>query len=431
MNLKELKQKFQLKELEVFEQEYSSYSLSYQANEIKQTEIDNAKGTSIRVITNENKPGISTSYGISNTEELIADSINISKYYQETKISLPKNTIKTEDKSYIEDTNNIFNIFKKHGDEIIKQIKSHIKSNTILIDLSFDYSTISEKLSNANDLSYSTKSSASSFSVNLRETEENNFIEIYSSISDLKQPDYNSTIQEVVNFYNLSKKTTPVTNGKFPIFFTSRATKDLLDIIELALNGKMVNQQSSPWTSKLNQKVLSEKISLKQDPTFGMMARQLDDEGVEINPFFLIENGILRNFYFDLVTASKSKGFSSTGNGFKPSLGSLPEPSLLNFILNEGNKSDEEIIQSVDYGLIVDQIMGGLTTNISGDLSCNIDLGFLINKGEITGRVKDTMISGNIYNALNNVIEISNNSKWYSSSYYNPAILVDGFTITA
>ena len=75
--------------------------------------------------------------------------------------------------------------------------------------------------------------------------------------------------------------------------------------------------------------------------------------------------------------------------------------------------------------------MGGLSTNISGNMSLNIDMGFLIEKGEIKGRVKDTMISGNIYNALNNVIDLSNESKCYWSQIYNPDMLLDGFTITS
>ena len=75
--------------------------------------------------------------------------------------------------------------------------------------------------------------------------------------------------------------------------------------------------------------------------------------------------------------------------------------------------------------------MGGLSTNISGDFSVNVDVGFLIENVELIGRVKDTMVSGNIYNALNNVIELSNNSRWYWSNIYNPDMLLGGFTVTA
>ena len=75
--------------------------------------------------------------------------------------------------------------------------------------------------------------------------------------------------------------------------------------------------------------------------------------------------------------------------------------------------------------------MGGLSTNISGDMSVNVDVGFLIEKGEIIGRVKDTMVTGNIYSALNNIAELSNNLQQHWSNIYNPDMLIDGFTITS
>lgn len=103
---------------------------------------------------------------------------------------------------------------------------------------------------------------------------------------------------------------------------------------------------------------------------------------------------------------------------------------MLNMIISPGARSLNQIIKDINYGLLVDQTMGGLATNISGDISVNVDIGFLIEKGEITGRVKDTMITGNIYSALNNVLELSNTLKQHWSNIYNPDILIEGLTIT-
>ncbi len=48
----------------------------------------------------------------------------------------------------------------------------------------------------------------------------------------------------------------------------------------------------------------------------------------------------------------------------------------------------------------------------SGYFSCNVHLGFYVKGGEIQGRVKDVMISGNTYQALFNLKEISRDSRW-------------------
>ena len=162
------------------------------------------------------------------------------------------------------------------------------------------------------------------------------------------------------------------------------------------------------------------------------MARSIDDEGSIVQPLTLVNKGVLENFYYDLLSASRCMPQNaSTGNGFKPSLTTQPEPSLLNMTVESGKKSLNEIIKNIKYGLLVDQTMGGLTANISGDISVNVDLGFFIENGELIGRVKDTMISGNIYTALNNVIELSNSPRWYWSNIYSPDMLLDGFMITS
>ena len=183
----------------------------------------------------------------------------------------------------------------------------------------------------------------------------------------------------------------------------------------------------------LGKQVLSKLITIKQDPFYGYMKRAIDDEGSEVKPLTLIKNGILENFYYDLASAHKQGPGTSpmTGNGFKPSLTSQPEPTLLNMIVSKGSRSINQIIKDINYGLLIDQTMGGLSTNISGDMSVNIDVGFLIEEGEIVGRVKDTMVTGNIYTALNNIAELSNDLKQHWSNIYNPDMLIDGFTITS
>jgi len=49
---------------------------------------------------------------------------------------------------------------------------------------------------------------------------------------------------------------------------------------------------------------------------------------------------------------------------------------------------------------------------LGGDFSGNVLLGFKIEKGEIVGRIKDTMISGNVYQLLKNISAIGSDNKW-------------------
>lgn len=428
MNLKSLKEKHGLDELEIFTQDISNQRVSFSANKLKQAELTQTAGISIRVIKNK-KVGLSSGYGNLNIESLILKAIENSKYSPETELKLPSDSHCSSLNSKNIDNEKLNQTFKDSGEEIVKAVLA--EAPNVLVDVSFDLSTSKEKVENANNLLCESSNDIYSFSVNIRETNESDFIEIFTANADKNLPNHKIYTEELIRNYKYSKKHAKAKNGQYPILYTCKAAKELLGIVEAALNGKMIVEKSSPWVDKVGKQVLSKLITITQKPDFGYMARKSDDEGVSVKDMSLIKDGVLENFYFDLSTSSKSKGeFKSTGNGFRTSVSSQVEPSLLNMIVNEGKRSINEIIKSIDYGLIVDQTMGGLSTNISGDMSVNIDTGFLIEKGEIIGRVKDTMISGNIYTALNNIIEVSNKSDFYWSNVYNPDMLISGLTIS-
>ena len=75
----------------------------------------------------------------------------------------------------------------------------------------------------------------------------------------------------------------------------------------------------------------------------------------------------------------------------------------------------------------MEQILGG-GADISGDFSINIDLGYAVENGVITGRVKDTMVSGNVYQVLQEIIALGNDSRWIDSCF-TPSLLVEGLSI--
>ncbi|MFN5864898.1 MAG: metallopeptidase TldD-related protein, partial [Pseudanabaena sp.] len=72
----------------------------------------------------------------------------------------------------------------------------------------------------------------------------------------------------------------------------------------------------------------------------------------------------------------------------------------------------------------------GDDTDLSGDFSINVDLGYRVKNGKIIGRVKDTMLSGNVYTVLNQVTAVASDRDWYGS-LYAPAMLVEGISITS
>jgi PmbA protein len=69
-------------------------------------------------------------------------------------------------------------------------------------------------------------------------------------------------------------------------------------------------------------------------------------------------------------------------------------------------------------GLIIyDCIGGGQSNLVAGDFSLNVGLGYKVENGEITGRIKNAMLSGNVYEEfLHNLEALSLEQKKLSSA---------------
>ena len=66
----------------------------------------------------------------------------------------------------------------------------------------------------------------------------------------------------------------------------------------------------------------------------------------------------------------------------------------------------------------------GQGNTLSGAFSNPLALAFKIEKGEITGRVKDLSIAGNVYDLLKQVAAVSRESQWVYSSFQAPYIFI-------
>ena len=175
----------------------------------------------------------------------------------------------------------------------------------------------------------------------------------------------------------------------------------------------------------MNDLILDERISLVEDPSFLKGAKRaiLDDEGTPCKKKFLIENGILRN-YFSNLHYSSLNNMESSGNGFKnqyfggvKDVSSSPDIRTTNLLIpvKDDNPTISEMIKDIKEGMLIDMsfdcTMGDI---VSGDLNGNIDLGYRIENGELKGRVKNKRFAANIYElfgeqlvGLSNSLDIS------------------------
>jgi PmbA protein len=242
--------------------------------------------------------------------------------------------------------------------------------------------------------------------------------------------DTEALADRAIEYFRISEREAAIDSGTLPVIFTPGGATALLLTLALALDGKRAYLGESPLRDKLGRAIADPRLSLVDDPTvaYGPQTRAFDDEGVACEPLPLIENGVLRNFIYDLDTAGRA-GVRPTGHGrFR---------RYSNLIVNPGDSAYAEMLRGVKRGLLVHEYLGlGQGNPINGEFSANVYMGYKIEDGEIVGRVKDVMLAGNVYDALRNVEAISREQEWVSGDYawfpgLFPYIQVGGLNVTA
>ncbi|HEY5625277.1 MAG TPA: metallopeptidase TldD-related protein, partial [Dehalococcoidia bacterium] len=221
--------------------------------------------------------------------------------------------------------------------------------------------------------------------------------------------------------------------AEMPVIFTSSGVADgLVMPLTLAFSGRLVQQGQSPLADKLGDDVYDRRLSVHDDATLPMRpaSRPFDDEGVASRRTSLVEAGTVRSFMYDLQTAGLAKA-ESTGSAER-SLTSQPSISMTSLIIGAGETTFEEMVSGLKEGLIVEDLMGAGQGNVmGGDFSGNVLLGYKIEGGEIVGRVKDTMVAGNVHEALAGVSAIGKEARWINGTIHTPPLLFEGMAVSA
>jgi PmbA protein len=229
----------------------------------------------------------------------------------------------------------------------------------------------------------------------------------------------------------MAKKKAAVSTKLLPVIFTPLGVASaLMSPLLLAFNGKSVLEGASPLKDKLGEQVFDKRLSLWDDATiaYGVGSYPFDDEGVSSRRVPLITSGIVANFLYDLQTASLA-GTQSTGNGQRAG-GGFPRPDISSLILSGGDVPFRAMVEDMKEGLIVEQVMGADQGNIlGGDFGGNVLLGYKVVNGEIVGRVKDTMIAGNVYQVLKELLGIGQETRWVGGVLQTPHLYCSGVSV--
>ena len=224
--------------------------------------------------------------------------------------------------------------------------------------------------------------------------------------------------------------------GALPVVFTPAGLSALMLPVTQGLSGKAVLQGISPLGAKVGEQLFDARFSLRDDPLrVGRTAsRPVDDECVPSRTTCLVERGVVQRFIYDLETAARAKT-GSTGNGQRGIFGK-PVPGYTNIVLNDVGAQHAAplplgggLLREVKDGLLVDELIGVGQGNVTGGaFSHPVALAYRVERGEITGRVKDAAVAGNAYELWKRVGGFGNDARW-SGSRWAPSVLFEGVSV--
>jgi PmbA protein len=236
----------------------------------------------------------------------------------------------------------------------------------------------------------------------------------------------------IAEAYNASGKEVRAPSGRTRVLFLPYAEYALVWRLIEATNAKNVYEKVSPLTGRIGEQVLSDKLTVEDRPLDDSLpgARAFDDEGTPCRNVALFDRGVLKGFYNDRFYAHKL-GMEPTGHGWRGDVTSQPAPSLEHLIVSPGQHSFTEMLKLMGRGVVAVMALGAHSGNrLNGDYSIGLAPGLWVEDGAVVGHVKDSLVAGNVYEDLKNVLAVENRAHDAPMGRL-PSLLLDNVSFTA
>ena len=414
--------------------------VSFEVGALKSVESVEMTGRALRVIK-EGHLGFSTTTDLTDDTTLIRNALEASRYGDPAPFELPEARPGPEVQCFDPQVERLDEeALILQGEKVVDRIKAY--DPELKVDVSLRKALDEVTLLNTSGLGLEDRRTSFSLFVGVVRTREDDILIIYDGASSHRHQDVDALAMAdgLIERLRWSETLAAVGSGAMPVVFRSQAINCLLLPLGVGLSGRNVYLGASPLAEKLGQQILDRRFTLVDDGRldYASPSAPYDDEGIPTARKTLIEDGVVKQFLYDLRTAAQA-GAQPTGNGFKAEgwrgrgYHLPPAVAPTTVLVPPGDQTLEEILGGLDEALLVEQVIGLGQGNIeAGEFSTNVALGFLVRKGEIVGRIKNTMIAGNVYDLLKDqLIALSDRAEWYQGILHAPAIAVDGVGVAS
>ena len=418
-------------EAEVFYAASENTSAHFEANALKGVDANDATGAALRIVK-DGRVGFSSTSNLDDLDALVDAAVETAPFGAEARFEFPGAQTYPDVRPYdssVEEA--MLEEMVALGERAVAELRAYSTEAQIEGGVGKSTSTLALVNSRGGSVAYERSRFQIGFEGTVIRGEDMLFtMDGESGIAALRDP--SGVVASIVRQLEWAKETAAVETKSMPVVLMPTAVRGLLLAPLLSgLSGKSVLHGTSPLAGRLGERIVDERFSLTDDPTLAGVAgaRPADDECVASRRMPLIASGVASAFFYDLQTAGQA-GAASTGAGER-GLGSLPGPSTSVLLVDEGDAALDDIIAGMDEALIVERLLGAGQGNVlGGDFNANVLLGYKVERGKVVGRVKNTMVSGNAYRALNDVLALGSEGRWMGS-LYAPPIAVGGVSVSS
>ena len=173
------------------------------------------------------------------------------------------------------------------------------------------------------------------------------------------------------------------------------------------LEGDFNRKGTSAFSGRMGERVAAPGVTVFDDGTIAGRRGSLtvDDEGTPTERTVLIEDGVLKGYMHDRMSA-RLMGLAPTGNARRQSYAHMPMPRMTNTAMLAGETTREEMIRSTRRGLYCANFGGGQVDITNGKFVFQCTEAYLIEDGKVTTPVKGATLIGDGPSALTRVTMI-------------------------
>ncbi|WP_343614343.1 metalloprotease TldD [Novosphingobium sp.] len=217
----------------------------------------------------------------------------------------------------------------------------------------------------------------------------------------------------------------------------------LHEAIGHGLEGDFNRKGTSAFSGRIGERVAAPGVTVVDDGSLHARRGSLsiDDEGTPTQENVLIEDGILKGYIHDRLSA-RLMGMAPTGNGRRESFAHAPMPRMTNTFMRAGNDDPEELLSRVKNGIFAKSFGGGQVDITSGKFVFSCTEAYKVENGKLGAPIKGATLIGDGPSVLTRVLGLGNDmaldegvglcgkgGQSVAAGVGQPTVLVDALTV--